>query len=107
MVVYHMKFTWNSCVFIGRHKKDDGVTKSIRKILNNLDFKNIFEDFCRLLNCENNEVNLNIGGYKYDKRINTFLVFINYDKSHEIQDTIKYEDRFINCYFKSRKAYSI
>ncbi|MDD6036701.1 MAG: DEAD/DEAH box helicase [Lachnospiraceae bacterium] len=58
--------------------------------------KYTYEDACRLLNWENNEVPLNIGGYKYDKRTKTFPVFINYDKAEEIQDTIKYEDHFVN-----------
>lgn len=58
--------------------------------------KYTYEDVCRLLNWEYNEVPLNIGGYKYDKKTNTFPVFINYDKSEEIQDTIKYEDHFLN-----------
>lgn len=44
----------------------------------------INEDVCRLLNWENNEVPLNIGGYKYDKKTGTFPVFINYDKAEEI-----------------------
>ena len=56
--------------------------------------KYTYEDVCRLLNWEHNEVPLNIGGYKYDKTTNTFPVFINYDKSEDIQDTIKYEDHF-------------
>ena len=50
----------------------------------------------RLLNWENSEVPLNIGGYKYDKKTKTFPVFINYDKSEDISDTTKYEDHFIN-----------
>lgn len=58
--------------------------------------KYTYEDVCRLLNWESNEVPLNIGGYKYDQKTKTFPVFINYDKSHDIQDTIKYEDHFIN-----------
>lgn len=58
--------------------------------------KYTYEDVCRLLDWENNEVPLNIGGYKYDKKTKTFPVFINYDKSEEIQDTIKYEDHFVN-----------
>lgn len=58
--------------------------------------KYTYEDVCRLLNWEYNEVPLNIGGYKYDKRTKTFPVFINYDKEEDIQDTIKYEDHFIN-----------
>ncbi len=58
--------------------------------------KYTYEDVCRLLNWETNEVPLNIGGYKYDKKTKTFPVFINYDKSEEISDTTKYEDHFIS-----------
>lgn len=58
--------------------------------------KYTYEDVCRLLNWKNNEVPLNIGGYKYDKDTKTFPVFINYDKNEEINDTIKYEDHFEN-----------
>ena len=46
------------------------------------------------LNWERNEVPLNIGGYKYDKKTKTFPVFINYDKQEDISDTTKYEDHF-------------
>ena len=56
--------------------------------------KYTYEDVCRLLNWEKNEVPLNIGGYKYDKKTKSFPVFINYDKSEDISDTIKYEDHF-------------
>lgn len=58
--------------------------------------KYTYEDVCRLLDWENNEVPLNIGGYKYDRKTKTFPVFINYDKNEGIQDTIKYEDRFVS-----------
>ena len=58
--------------------------------------KYTYEDVCRLLDWETNEVPLNIGGYKYDSKTNTFPVFINYDKEAYIQDTIKYEDRFLS-----------
>ena len=58
--------------------------------------KYTYEDVCRLLNWEHNEVPLNIGGYKYDDYSKTFPVFINYDKSDDIQDTVKYEDHFIS-----------
>lgn len=58
--------------------------------------KYTYEDVCRLLDWENNEVPLNIGGYKYDRNTGTFPVFINYDKEETIQDTIKYEDHFVN-----------
>ncbi len=54
-----------------------------------------YEDVCRLLNWEQNEVPLNIGGYKFDKKTKTFPVFINYDKSEDISDTTKYEDHFV------------
>ena len=56
--------------------------------------KYTYEDVCRLLEWENNEVPLNLGGYKYDRKTKTFPVFINYDKDEDIQDTIKYEDHF-------------
>ena len=56
--------------------------------------KYTYEDVCRLLNWEINEVPLNIGGYKYDKKTKTFPVFINYDKAENISDTTKYEDHF-------------
>jgi superfamily II DNA or RNA helicase len=58
--------------------------------------KYTYEDVCRLLGWEYNEVPLNIGGYKLDKKTKTFPVFINYHKEEHIQDTIKYEDRFVN-----------
>ncbi len=58
--------------------------------------KYTYEDACRLLRWEHNEVPLNIGGYKFDRKTRTFPVFINYDKSEDIQDTVKYEDHFIS-----------
>ena len=58
--------------------------------------KYTYEDVCRLLDWENNEVPLNIGGYKFDRKTKTFPVFINYDKADDIQDTIKYEDHFVD-----------
>ncbi len=58
--------------------------------------KYTYEDVCHLLNWENNEVPLNIGGYKFDKKTKTFPVFINYDKAEDISDTTKYEDHFIS-----------
>ena len=57
--------------------------------------KYTYEDVCRLLNWEQNEVPLNIGGYKFDKKTKTFPVFINYDKAEDISDTTKYEDHFV------------
>lgn len=58
--------------------------------------KYTYEDACRLLNWERNEVPLNIGGYKYDKKTKTFPIFINYDKQDNISDTTKYEDHFVS-----------
>lgn len=59
--------------------------------------KYTYEDACRLLNWERNEVPLNIGGYKFDKKTRTFPVFINYDKHEDISDTIRYEDHFLSA----------
>ena len=58
--------------------------------------KYTYEDICRLLAWEHNKVPLNIGGYTYDQKTNTLPVFINYDKAEDIQDTIKYADRFVS-----------
>lgn len=58
--------------------------------------KYTYEDVCRLLDWESNEVPLNIGGYKFDKKTKTLPVFINYDKAEDIQDSIKYEDHFLS-----------
>ncbi len=58
--------------------------------------KYTYEDVCRLLNWEHNEVPLNIGGYKFDKKTKTFPVFINYEKAADISDTTKYEDHFVD-----------
>lgn len=79
---------------IGRYQKN----YSARYLDTNLVLyqKYTYEDVCRLLDWENNEVPLNIGGYKYDKKTKTFPVFINYDKAENIKDTIKYEDHFVS-----------
>lgn len=58
----------------------------------NLYKKYTYEDVCRLLEWDKGEVALNIGGYKYDRKTNTYPVFINYDKSDDIADSIKYRD---------------
>ena len=120
------KNTYKECVFITNINDDYSVSNDYKKMLENINFKNIlreliefgisrykqyysekyqdtqlviyqkytYEDVCRLLNWKNNEVPLNIGGYKYDKDTKTFPVFINYDKSEEINNTTKYEDHF-------------
>jgi len=56
--------------------------------------KYTYEDVCRMLGWEHNEVPLNIGGYKYDKKTKTFPVFINYDKASDVVDTQNYADHF-------------
>ncbi|MCB2300111.1 DUF3427 domain-containing protein [Clostridium tagluense] len=56
--------------------------------------KYTYEDVCRLLEWDKNEVATNIGGYKFNKKTKTFPVFINYKKSEDISDSINYEDRF-------------
>ena len=58
--------------------------------------KYTYEQVCQLLEWSQNEVPLNIGGYKFHKETKTYPVFINYHKADDIQDTIKYEDRFEN-----------
>ena len=58
--------------------------------------KYTYDDVCRLLNWDNSIVPLNIGGYKFDKKTKTFPIFINYIKSDDINDSIRYEDRFTN-----------
>ncbi len=118
--------TYKDCVFMKKAHNDYCRTELFDSMLNNQDFKKIYEDLidfgisryerdysnkykdtqlvlyqkytyedvCRLLNWKNNEVPINIGGYKYDKYTKTFPVFINYDKNSEINDSIKYEDHF-------------
>uniref|UniRef100_UPI0015686998 DUF3427 domain-containing protein n=1 Tax=Eubacterium ruminantium TaxID=42322 RepID=UPI0015686998 len=78
----------------GRYRYERDYSKTYQDTELVLYQKYTYEDACRLLNWEHNEVPLNIGGYKYDKTTKTFPVFINYDKSDDIQDTIKYEDHF-------------
>ncbi len=56
--------------------------------------KYTYEDVCRLLDWKKGLVPLNISGYKYDEDTKTYPVFINYDKENDIQDSIRYEDRF-------------
>ncbi|MEG0813392.1 MAG: DEAD/DEAH box helicase [Clostridium sp.] len=58
--------------------------------------KYTYEDVCRLLDWEKDEVALNIGGYRYDKKTKTYPVFINYEKDDSIVDTQNYEDRFLS-----------
>ena len=78
---------------ISRYKRDYSKTYGQTDLV--LYQKYTYEDVCRLLNWEQNEVTLNIGGYKFDKKTNTFPVFINYDKAENISDTTRYEDHFV------------
>ncbi|MBO4864868.1 MAG: DEAD/DEAH box helicase [Eubacterium sp.] len=83
-------------VEFGRYRYERDYSKNYKDTELVLYQKYTYEDACRLLNWEHNEVPLNIGGYKYDRTTNTLPVFINYDKADDIQDTIKYEDHFIS-----------
>ena len=58
--------------------------------------KYTYEDVCRLLEWRRNVNGNSIGGYFYDEETNTFPVFINYEKSDDISDTTKYQDRFLS-----------
>ncbi|MPQ30560.1 DUF3427 domain-containing protein [Clostridium estertheticum] len=77
---------------IDRHKR----SYSDRYINTNFQLyqKYTYEDVCKLLEWEKGEVALNIGGYKFDKKTKTYPVFINYNKSQDINASINYEDRF-------------
>ena len=78
---------------ISRYKRDYSKTYGQTDLV--LYQKYTYEDVCRLLNWEQNEGPLNIGGYKFDKKTKTFPVFINYDKAENISDTTRYEDHFV------------
>jgi superfamily II DNA or RNA helicase/HKD family nuclease len=58
--------------------------------------KYTYDDVCKCLDWSQGEVPLNIGGYKFHQVTNTYPVFINYNKEDDIEDTIKYEDRFLS-----------
>ena len=61
-----------------------------------LNAKYTYEEVCRLLCWDKNINGQNIGGYKFDRKTNTYPVFINYDKAPDISDSIRYEDRFVS-----------
>ena len=78
---------------MSRYRRDyQNTYKDTNLVLNR---KYTYEDVCRLLNWNKQEVAQNIGGYKFDATTKTFPVFINYEKTDDISDTIKYEDRFL------------
>lgn len=53
-------------------------------------------DVCRLLNWEKNITAQNIGGYFINSTNQTCPIFITYQKSEDISETINYEDEFKN-----------
>ena len=55
-----------------------------------------YKDVCRLLNWSQNVIPQNMGGYKYDDTTKTYPIFINYEKAEDVQESINYEDRFLN-----------
>lgn len=61
-----------------------------------LDSKYTYDEVCRLLEWEKPAVAQNIGGYWIDKRTKTFPVFINYDKKEDVEEHLRYHDRFLN-----------
>lgn len=75
-------------------------TKVYSHNYSNLSFKlyekYTYDDVCRLLDWDKNEVPNNIGGYKYNKKTNTLPVFINYHKNENIADSINYDDHFVS-----------
>ena len=60
-----------------------------------LNEKYTYEEICRLFNWEKNQTPQNLGGYFYDRRTNTYPVFINYDKPSDISESIQYEDKLL------------
>ena len=55
-----------------------------------------YDDVCRLMNWDHNINAINIGGYKFDQKTNTFCVFINYVKDEKVVESQRYEDHFEN-----------
>lgn len=76
----------------GLYKNEKDYDKRYKDTSFQLYAKYTYDDVCRLLEWEKGEVALNIGGYKYDEATKTYPIFINYEKSEDIQDTIRYED---------------
>lgn len=60
-----------------------------------LDAQYSYRDVCELLNYAQDLTSV-IGGYKYNKETKTFPVFVNYDKSPDLDESTKYEDYFVN-----------
>ncbi len=81
---------------LGLYRYEKYYTNPVKGTSLKLYEKYTYEDACRLLEWEKNEVPTNIGGYKYNYVTKTYPVFINYEKDEDIQATIKYEDHFIS-----------
>ncbi len=90
------KYMVEELIHFGMERYTKFYSKSYMNTSFQLYQKYTYEDVCRLLQWEKGEVALNIGGYKFDKTTKTYPVFINYEKSEDITDTINYEDRFLS-----------
>lgn len=90
------KYIVEELIHFGMERYKKFYSKSYMNTSFQLYQKYTYEDVCRLLQWEKGEVALNIGGYKFDKTTKTYPVFINYEKSENITDTINYEDRFLS-----------
>ncbi len=86
----------NEIIEFGLYRNRTRYNNNYEKTSFNLYAKYTYEEITRLLEWERSEVALNIGGYKYDEKTKTYPIFINYHKEEHIQESIKYEDRFIN-----------
>lgn len=84
-------------------------TNSYNNLSFNLYQKYSYDDVCRLLDWEKNEVATNIGGYKHDFKTNTLPIFVNYHKDESISESIRYNDRFesknVFSWFSKNKRY--
>lgn len=85
-----------SIIEFGLYTYDNYYFENYNKFSFSLYKKYSYEDVCRLLDWQKNEVANNIGGYKYDLTTNTLPIFINYHKDDSISDSIKYNDYFIS-----------
>lgn len=85
-----------SIIEFGLYTYDNYYFDNYNKFSFSLYKKYSYEDVCRLLDWQKNEVANNIGGYKYDLTTNTLPIFINYHKDDSISDSIKYNDYFIS-----------
>lgn len=85
-----------SIIEFGLYTYDNYYFENYNKFSFSLYKKYSYEDVCRLLDWQKNEVATNIGGYKYDLTTNTLPIFINYHKDDSISDSIKYNDYFIS-----------